>query len=207
MNCPLCNKLNTSIFYQEKIRYFLRCEACHLVYLEQNFWPTAEEEKKTYDLHENSPQDQGYRKFLSRMMDPLIQKIPANSKGLDFGCGNGPTLSVMLEELGHKVSLFDKFYENHPEVLLNDYDFIVCTEVIEHLSQPKKELVKLLEILKPNGVLGIMTKLAKEREDFSNWHYKHDPTHICFYSIETFNWIAREYGLEVEFVGNDVIFS
>ena len=33
--------------------------------------PEAEEEKRRYDLHENSPDDAHYRRFLSRLLEPL----------------------------------------------------------------------------------------------------------------------------------------
>ena len=35
-----------------------------------------QEEKAQYDLHENDPYDLGYRKFLSRLTDPLLAKLP-----------------------------------------------------------------------------------------------------------------------------------
>ena len=50
-----------------------------------------------------------------------------------------------------------------------------------------------------------MTKLATEAEAFTRWHYKNDPTHVSFFSRDTFRFLAQRDGLEVEFVGNDVI--
>jgi len=54
-------------------------------------------------------------------------------------------------------------------------------------------------------LLGIMTKLALDREAFACWHYKNDRTHVSFFSRETFTWLAAEWNAELAFVGNDVI--
>ena len=45
-----------------------------------------------------------YRKFLSRMFKPMMERIEPDSYGLDFGSGPGPTLNLMFEEEGHTVS-------------------------------------------------------------------------------------------------------
>ena len=52
-----------------------------------------------------------YREFLSRLEHPPnVPKLPAAAEGLDFGSGPGPTLSVMLEEQGYRMSLYDPFF-------------------------------------------------------------------------------------------------
>ncbi|MCK5688960.1 methyltransferase, partial [Myxococcota bacterium] len=53
--------------------------------------------------------------------------------------------------------------------------------------------------------LGIMTKLAQNKDVFSRWHYKNDLTHIAFFSNETMRWLATEWDAEVEIIGKDVI--
>lgn len=50
-----------------------------------------------------------------------------------------------------------------------------------------------------------MTKMVIDQAAFGNWHYKLDPTHVCFFSRETFLWWASQSGSDVTFVGNDVI--
>ena len=48
-------------------------------------------------------------------------------------------------------------------------------------------------------------QLQEFKAAFSRWHYKQDPTHVSFFSRETFTWLAARDGLTVEFIGNDVI--
>ena len=105
--CPLCQSSQTDIYYQDNRRQYLQCQQCVLVFVNPEQRVDAEAEKAVYDLHENDPQDQGYRRFLSRMADPLLQRIAPQSQGLDFGCGPGPALAMMLEEQGHQVALYE----------------------------------------------------------------------------------------------------
>jgi hypothetical protein len=158
-----------------------------------------------YELHQNSPRDTAYRKFLVRLFDPMRSLLTPASEGLDFGSGPGPTLSVMFAEAGFPMTIYDAFYAKDIEALQKPYDFITATEVVEHLREPGKELGRLWSLLKPGGWLGIMTKLALDKQAFASWHYTNDPTHICFFSRKTFQWLAKQWQVEPEFIGNDVI--
>lgn len=205
MPCPLCNTANAEPFFEDNRRSYFRCKVCQLTFVPPAQYLSPTEEKAEYDLHQNSPDDPGYRQFLSRIFEPMQARLAPNSHGLDFGCGPGPTLSVMFEEAGHTVALYDVFYAKNPSVFEQQYDFITATEVVEHLHQPQQELDRLWACLKPGGLLGIMTKLALNRDAFSRWHYKNDLTHVCFFSRQTFQWLAQKWEAEVTFIGKDVI--
>ena len=203
--CPLCQKAEGGAFYRDRRREYFRCRVCNLVFVPPACFLPMQAEKAEYDLHRNSPHDSGYRRFLSRLFIPLQERLVPGSRGLDFGCGPGPTLSVMFEEAGHRVALYDRFYARKLSVFDQPYDFITATEVVEHLHEPQKELNLLWACLKPGGWLGIMTKLALDREAFAAWHYKNDSTHIRFFSRATFEWLAACWGAELTFIGSDVI--
>ena len=203
--CPLCGGEHPEAFFEDLRRTYLRCLYCKLVFVPKYFWLSREDERMVYDLHENSPQNQGYRQFLSRLSEPLLEKLAAEQEGLDFGCGPGPTLSVLLEEHGQHVDLYDPIYYNDPSVFDKKYDFICATEVVEHLGDPDKEFEVLFKLLKTGGWFGIMTKLVIHERAFSQWHYIQDMTHICFYSRSTFEYLAKRFNAQLEFVGSDVI--
>lgn len=205
MHCPLCENDKVADYYQDKKRPYLQCTNCSLVFVPASHHLSPSMEKAEYDKHENDLNDQGYINFLSRLINPMLERIEVNSHGLDMGCGPAPALAKQFEKLGHTMSLFDLYYFNDDTVLQQRYDFVTCTEVIEHIAKPKAFVELLLNLLKPNASLGLMTKLVINPERFANWHYKNDPTHICFYSRETFDFIANKYNLNVEFVGQDVI--
>ena len=203
--CPLCRSENADLFFEDKRRRYLRCRHCRLVFVPQRYWLSPEAEKATYDLHQNDARDPGYRRFLSRLSRPLAERLEAGRKGLDFGCGPGPTLSVLLEEQGHGVDLYDPFYCNDPSVFDKTYDFICATEVVEHLHDPDREFQALFRMLNPNGWLGMMTKLVIDLHAFSRWHYIRDMTHICFYSRPTFAYLAQRFDARLHMIADDVI--
>ncbi|KAA0446159.1 MAG: class I SAM-dependent methyltransferase [Candidatus Thioglobus sp.] len=202
-NCPLCSA-DSKPYYQDSAAEYLHCTRCDLVFVPPLFHLSADEEKKRYDQHQNNPNDQRYRQFLAQLVTPVSKYIKPGSKGLDFGSGPGPTLSVMLTKYGCQMDLFDKFYANNLAVFNNKYDFICATEVVEHLNNPKFELQRLLEILKSGGVLALMTQMINEKVEFSSWYYKNDPTHICFFSKQTMRYLAKIYGTKLELYGDNV---
>ena len=204
--CPLCKSQNTTHYLRDAFREYLTCADCSLIFVPKTFHLSEQEEKQRYDLHNNDPTDLQYRAFLSRICDPLKARLPKCAYGLDFGCGPGPTLSLMLQACGHTVDIYDKFYAPNPEVFQREYDFITATEVVEHLRNPQRELQRLYRLIKPGGILGIMTKLAIDKSAFENWHYKRDPTHISFFSKPTFEWLGKIWQSKIEFIGADVIF-
>ncbi|MDO8861764.1 class I SAM-dependent methyltransferase [Haliea sp. E1-2-M8] len=204
MHCPLCDGPGGD-FHRDRRRPYLRCGRCLLVWVPPAFLLAPEREKAEYDLHQNRPDDPAYRGFLGRLAGPLLQRLAAGCSGLEFGCGPGPALAAMLREAGHRVSLYDPFYFPNPGALEVCYDFITATEVVEHLHRPGAELERLWALLRPGGTLGIMTKLVRDREAFATWHYKNDPTHVCFFSRDTWNWWAQCHGATAVFPENDVI--
>lgn len=125
--------------------------------------------------------------------------------GLDFGCGPGPTLSLLFQEAGFPCTIYDPFYADNPDVLKQTYDFLSCSEAIEHFHQPRREFELFLKLVRPGGWIGIMTQLVKSRDAFKTWHYTADETHVCYYSEATFRWLADKYNLHVEFPERSVI--
>lgn len=57
-------------FLQRQKRAYFQCQQCFLVFADRTTLLTAEQEKAQYDLHQNQLDDQGYRKFLSRLASP-----------------------------------------------------------------------------------------------------------------------------------------
>ena len=205
MICPLCESSDSLPFWRDQKRTYRRCQQCQLVFVPPVYHLSQAAEKAEYDLHRNNPDDKGYRTFLSRLSTPLCERLPAGASGLDYGCGPGPTLSLMLAEAGFDLHIYDPFYAADTDVLQECYDFITCSEVVEHFRFPGREFSILWDMLKPDGWLGIMTKLVIDRQAFARWHYKNDPTHIAFFSRKTFIFLAEHLAARLEFVGSDVI--
>jgi hypothetical protein len=208
--CPLCGSVKTGFYFEDRRRTYQHCAVCLLVFVPECFHLSAALEKAEYDLHENQTLTKGYRGFLERTLIPLHNRISTvfgqAAEGLDFGCGEGKALSHLAQERGLRMANYDLYYHPDESVLHKSYHFITMTEVLEHLAQPYNVLSKLVQQLKPGGMLAIMTKRVTDVAAFSTWHYKNDMTHICFYSESTFHWLAARLGLRLEIIEQDVVF-
>lgn len=203
MRCPLCHA-DGEPYFRDSRRY-QRCPRCSLIYVFDSDRLDAAAERARYALHQNERDDPGYRRFLSRILLPVLDEVPSGAEGLDFGCGPVPVLAEMLREAGRPTHAYDPFFAPDAEVWNRRYDFIAASEVFEHLFHPADELDQLLSALKPSGLLAIMTAFAPPSvEAFATWHYARDPTHVCFYSQQVFEHIAASRGVTLRFAAQDV---
>lgn len=202
--CPLCQETETQWFARVDDIDYLRCPGCLLTWMAPEHYPSKTGEKRQYDLHENNPEDAGYRDFLARLASPLLERLAPASGGLDFGCGPGPALAAMMTESGHPTEVYDPIYFPDDSALARSYDFITCTEVVEHLHRPVREFDLFQHLLRPGGHLGVMTSWLTDDEAFAGWHYRRDPTHVCFYRVETLEWIGAHFGWALELPARNV---
>lgn len=207
LTCPLCihDFESTDVFFQDKKRSYHQCPQCALVFVTPEERLTPEQELQEYKLHENHVDDVGYRNFLNRALSPLVPMVDSFTNALDFGCGPGPLLAIMLREYGIETSIYDPFFFPSRDVLDTSYSLITCTEAIEHFHHPHKEWELWQSLIASNGVILIMTKRVLEKERFKHWHYKNDPTHVCFFSEATFRYLGKKYHYDVQFPSNDVV--
>lgn len=198
MVCPLCESGACREFMQVDGRDYWRCDACEVTFLEPAQRPAADNELAEYQQHNNDPNDEGYRQFLMRAAEPLLERLQPAQKGLDYGCGPGPALAELLRDAGHSVALYDPFFYPNPQPLSETYDFITCTEVAEHFHQPAVEFKRLDKLLKPGGWLALMTCFQTDDSRFANWHYRRDPTHVIFYRESSLQKLAQHFGWQCE---------
>jgi hypothetical protein len=203
MKCTLCD--SNAYFFHKKDNgkeYFI-CSNCGLIFLNPRYRLDYNKEKTRYDKHNNSPEDKDYVKFLQRLSTPLLERIKPNSDGLDFGSGPGPTMCTLLPNIN--VSNYDPIYNNDKVLLESKYDFVTCTEVVEHFFEPREEFLLLKALLKRKSHLGIMTQILEKEDGFSSWWYHKDPTHVSFYQKKTFDWIGEWLGWKIEILNDRVI--
>ncbi len=202
--CRVCGHGETRLFPAGKIVYW-RCVHCMATFMDAAHLPDPAAERRRYELHENTPDDPGYRRFLAKIAAPLEKRLSPGLSGLDFGCGPSPVLAGMLAEAGHFMAVYDPFFFPDKRVFEFDYDFIVCTEVVEHFHDPFAEFGLLDRLLRPKGYLAIMTCFQNDDARFENWHYRRDMTHVVFYRERTFHVIAGQFGWHCEIPAKDLV--
>ncbi len=206
MQCIVCKKIIFKFYKLIDKKKYWRCKFCHSIFLDKKNYLDKDMEKKHYLKHENYIENQGYRNFLAKLYNPLVSIISKKDEGLDFGCGYSPVLAEILKIKGFKVDLYDPFFFPNNNIFLNKYDFITCTETIEHFFNPCKEFDLLDKLLKKGGLLAIMTSFLSNDIVFDNWYYRRDPSHVVFYEEKTLKIIAKSKGWTPEVKCKNVIF-
>ena len=204
--CRVCLRNSLAPFLQKDGLNYLRCCKCQATLVSAAQLPSHQTQLQKYQQHQNDPLDTRYREFLNRLAAPLLAELPANQVGLDFGCGPGPALADMLSQAGHSMHLYDPFFFPDATVLDQQFDFVTCTEVAEHFHQPHAEFTRMVALLKPGGLLALMTSFQHDDSRFADWYYRRDPTHVTFYKQETFDFIAAEFSLTCKIPCKNVAF-
>ena len=119
--------------------------------------------------------------------------------------GPGPALQMMMIEDGFEVEVYDIYFHPDESVLQRTYDFVTCTETVEHFDNPRCEIERVFRLVRPGGWLGVMTGMLGSWDEFPDWYYHRDPTHVNFFSAQTMGWIAKRLGLQVHFPRENVV--
>lgn len=182
MSCPLCLSHDEELFSQDKKRSYQLCLGCGLVFVPRSELVSLSAEKDRYESHENSETDDGYRKYLGTIASAIKAEISPFDQGLDFGSGKTKLLAELLAP--NSVESFDVYFHPDESLLQKKYDFIIMSEVIEHLRDPRATMQSLRKL---SGKFFIKTKWYPDKEKFSEWFYKRDITHVQFFNETSFN--------------------
>ena len=135
-------------------------------------------------------------------------------KILDIGCNTGEFLFCMGEgyqkfgieiadvpaDLAEKKSI--TVYRKPLEELAlaeNSFDVVTLYALIEHLSDPRSLVKEISRILKPGGLVVIMTgdyQTSKAKMLGSRWHMYIPPLHQYFFCRKALRMVANEFGLD-----------
>lgn len=196
--CTLCgNKEITPVASAGDYRSYHHCQNCHLIFADEGYRLSRKTERSRYSLHNNGIDKRGYVEFLGRVIQPCLPFLTRQMRGLDYGCGPQPTLSKILANFRLVCYDYDPLFDfKHP---YQEYDFVFATECFEHFYLPGKEFNNINSLLKSKGYLGIMTERWESRNQFDQWYYKRDPTHVSFFHWKTFLYICRNFGYEIKY--------
>ena len=196
MKCKLCGSEKIKKISIEDKYYY--CENCELIFIDPNSFPSYKKELEVYEGHDNNHENEGYvRRFRNFINTLIVEHMEDIEDVLEFGCGPGPVLADMLEERGLNVVKYDPFFYSDVDYKNKEYDLITSTEVFEHFWEPKQEVEKLIELIKDKAYLAVMTSFHPGFEEFKDWWYRRDSTHVTFYNLNTFKYLESNYPLKI----------
>lgn len=198
-DCKICHRPLTAIHDTQMLSDFYHCPDCAFIFKDHEAYVSSERERKQYDQHNNTLESPGYvqmfEAFIALCITPHAQEIQTV---LEFGSGPGPVLSKLLRDRGLEVDSYDKFYAPTPVYEGKQYDLITATEVIEHIEGPLEIMRFFHEHLRKGGYLALMTQFhSNDSDTYLRWWYRRDPTHISFFTPETFRTLAKKSGFDL----------
>ncbi len=197
--CSLCgaDEIEDFTTVSDRILYH-RCRNCSYISRDEAHRLSADDEKKRYQLHNNSPDNPGYVEWINRFLDFIFKSpLPGGRLILDFGSGPEPVMAGMMENLGYRVFTEDPFFS--PEKPGGCFQLITSLEVFEHLQNPYETLVHLASRLTENGRLCISTEfIPDDMGRFEYWRYRSDETHIGLFTADGLIKAGEKAGFEME---------
>ncbi len=183
MKCNLCNSDRIKLLYNFKTHKIMKCRDCDLIFADQSSIKKTKEELYNKEYFTRSfflDCGKDYENRKSKKVDnfkegiKLIEKYSTKGKILDLGCATGVFLDIAKkrgwDSYGIDISKYASDYAkknfklnvNQGELKKTkfpneDFDVITMWDFIEHVSDPKKILEKSYRILKPNGIIFILT--------------------------------------------------
>ena len=155
------------------------------------------------------------------LMDRLQELVPAESRGLDAGCGGGARDVFFYWRKGYDIHGVDAIEENiaearrlHPEIAERvsvadlreplgypdaSFDFVLCNAVIQHIDPATAlgvTLPEFVRLLKPGGVLQLMFKVGSGVATVYDRDYGSDRTFRLYDPNEVLS-LLTDLGLEL----------
>jgi 2-polyprenyl-3-methyl-5-hydroxy-6-metoxy-1,4-benzoquinol methylase len=144
--------------------------------------------------------------FLERLN--IVKKFSKNGNVLDIGSSIGTFMSVAKEfgfnpygmELNQKSAKFSektygfKLFGDYKNIKIK-FDFINLGDVIEHFTNPKKELEKINDLLKDNGIILISTPNFNNK--LTNKTSIKPFEHLYYFTPKTITSLLESCGFEI----------
>jgi hypothetical protein len=204
-SCPLCCTSSTNCLFEIGERTYVECLTCDLLFCSPPTVLLVEQERQRYLSHQNSLEQEGYVRHLQRLSGQLIPLLEPESRGIDYGCGHTPVMSMLFASENFLMENYDPFFNFAPENANDTYHFLTCSETAEHFKAPREEFQKMKALIRTGGLMAIMTNLREGDRRTPSWWYLKDPTHTCFYSARTFQYIEDLCNCSIQSIKDDVV--
>ncbi len=225
--CPACQSTRTVFFCQCGGNNFVRCQCCGTLF--QEIKPAPQKIQHFYDDqyhiergHANEP---GIERAKKRTMKEYLRMAkrlhPPGHRFLEVGCSAGAGLEEAAqsgwEATGVEISAESVNAARHRQGIRNVYmgtleetqlekesfDLVGFFDVFEHIPRPDNTLHRAWEVLRPGGVLMIVTPNGLSltaRMMHKRWiHFL--PEHVVLYSRRGLQFVLNRNGFSIEQVG------
>lgn len=221
--CPVCKSRKIIKFWAMSGYRLARCSSCAMVW-DYNPPTNAYLYDENYFINEN-PKG-GYANYYEGMrvnkktfyerLKKIEKKLGNKGKLLDVGCALGDCLveakklgwkdvqGVEVSEFAHKIAKRRNLNVRSGDIFKNpfhkdSFDVILYQDVIEHIVDPVGELKRVYQILKPGGIIFLVTP------DTGGWwskilgplwyHYK-PMEHISYFSKKSMILALQKSGFD-----------
>lgn len=227
--CTFCSAENSTVLYATSDIFrndweLHTCNACEAVFLTP--FPTPEQFEQAYGPDYYGEGDKKFNARLEKLLDRFrmgrakryARYLKGSGRILDIGCGNGKFLQC-VDTLGDydlngiempggsadRASQITNLTLKIGELEAGDFepnsiDGITLHHVFEHLSQPRKYLEIISEIMKPGGVLVMsFPNVDSWQSSFGKglWFHMDPPRHLFLFRPKAFKRTMAEYGFDV----------
>lgn len=197
--CLVCNSQEL-IEIKTNFGLYYHCKHCNFIAKDEREFLSTKDELNVYNNHNNSFDDPKYVEyfydFLNKAVFPFLKE---EKRAFDFGSGPSPVLAqILTKHHNFEVDIYDKFYSPKKIYLCKKYPLILSTEVLEHIKNPLEVFKLFKNLMQKGSILAIMTSYHPNLdEEFRNWYYIRDKTHISFCSLQTMQYLADKFNLEI----------
>lgn len=209
--CPNCGSASARALPRYAAQLLVQCERCGLVYARR--LPSATQLGAYYASY---PESTDVSELTARRYSELLDRLePFRETGrfLDVGCGDGHLLVAALEhgwtpygsELGEgalgrsQQQGFDVRPAPFPAAAdeVATFDVVVATEVIEHVAEPRDEVIAIRGLLRPGGCFYLTTpnfNSLSRRLIGARWRIIEYPEHLNYFTPATLDRLLGDSG-------------